>query len=53
MRDVWGSLGFRNVFVQGALHAFRPREIRKDLDQMALACANGATLWETVLLVRA
>ncbi len=52
MRDGLISLGFRNVFLQGALHAFKAGEILADQDQMALAYTNGVALRGTVLLAR-
>ncbi len=52
MRDAWKSLGFRNVFVQGALHAFKPGEIGKQPDQLEMAYHNGIKLRETIKLAR-
>ncbi|MGD1832796.1 MAG: flavodoxin family protein [Sphaerochaetaceae bacterium] len=52
MRDAWRSLGFRNVFVQGALKAFRPGEINSQPDQVEAAYKNGVRLRETVKLAR-
>jgi multimeric flavodoxin WrbA len=52
MRDAWKSLGFRNVFVQGVLHAFKLGEVHEHTNQLEDAYNNGIKLRETVALSR-